>query len=128
MALRANVRKTENCRWRQFALDREIVVFSVGLPVVDVIAGRVGNGQVAGIIQGFVGRIARDRELEREALPLRSSIESRPVRLFESYRKRGGPVAAKWSITHFVKEIEIFNGCVVDPERSSNTGFARAAK
>src|SRR5215469_4514392 len=130
MALRANVGQSQYGRFGQLTLDGEIEVLGVRQSVVNVISGKIGHRLVNIKTEGLICRAARSRNCEGEALALAICASVQPIseRLRELNCTGTGPVQAKRSIGHLVKEIQIFHRRVVNAICRTDTGLARSAK
>src|SRR6185503_11856245 len=104
-------------------------------PVVDVVAGRIGQGCVGRIVKGCICRIAWFWEGEWEpslcgaaTRRLESAIGTGDKRLVEERRLRRNPIKAERRVPNLVEKVQVLDRGVIDTVGSTDTGLARATE
>src|SRR6185437_8570863 len=100
----------------------------IGHLVVNIVARKEVHRLVDREVQCLVRWITRNRRGEGETLPQRGAAGAVAERLLKQDRYRRCPIQAEGSVSHFVEEVQILDGGVVDAEGRADTGLARAAK
>src|SRR5207249_1542194 len=112
----------------QLALDREIEVFAVRQPVMNVVAGEKVKRLVNRKIEGLIRWRTRNWRGERKALSQWSAACSNPEWFVKHNRDGRSPIQPKWRVRHFIEKIQVLDRRVINAVGSTNTGLPGTSK